>query len=243
MRFLNKILLILGVTYALLASINIVNAETTQEAEISPEKEAQLKEECDANDALACFAQGLVLLGREEFVEAVSLLGKSCDLGWAGSCAYLGLMSTKQPQLSAAYFKKCCDLGGDDGVTASITAICFYELGKLYLRQDWQQNYALGAEYMKKGCNLGNGTGCGALGGLYYFGLGVRQNYSLAAEYCKKGCDLADAFSCYVYGTQYVLGEGVRQSYDKAKEYFGKACDLGKQEGCDAYAKLNLISQ
>lgn len=62
-----------------------------------------------------------------------------------------------------------------------------------------EQNYAQAFKYMKKACDLGNGTGCVYLGDLYLYGYGTKTNPQLAREMYGKACDLGKQLGCDKY--------------------------------------------
>ena len=203
MRLLTKIVIILGVAYALIASVTIVNA-----ASLSQEQKSHLKEQCDALDAEACGDLWWAITvekgspSEEDLNEIIGLMYKACDLGHAFSCVFIGSYGNEQQ--AAEYYKKACDLGDSFGCRA---------LGTSYLAgQGVQQSSALAAEYLKKACDLEDGSGCSLLGAAYYVGQGVQQNYALAVELLKKACDLEDGSGCCLLGAAYYEGEGVQQN-------------------------------
>src|SRR5690625_580700 len=61
------------------------------------------------------------------------------------------------------------------------------------------------------------------LGGMYYYGKGVRQDYAKAAEWLERAAAQDHADAQLALGLMYDLGEGVRQDYAKAIEWYEKA--------------------
>lgn len=131
---------------------------------------------------------------------------------------------------------------------ATLFFLCFISEGALaetaggYLSKDAEaydkEDFVTAAELFQKTCNAGEAFGCGALGLMYYNGVGIKQDYFKAAELYQKACDGEEANGCGLLGLLYEYGQGVRADKQKALNLFGKACDLRVQEGCENYARL-----
>ena len=236
MSLLSKLLIILGLTTAMLGS-----SVTAEEPILSKETQDQLKAQCDANDANACGALGIFIVGNKEVPlqergpYGIGLIEKACDLGGTPYCTFLGLTYSEKngdPKLAAEYFKKACDSG--DGLSSPSC----YMLGKQYFNgQGVQHDLTLASAYWKKACDLGSGVSCFMLGKQYFFGQGVQQDLIIAPAYFKKGCDLKDTSrqSCLIYG---VMNAEIG-NYVIAKEYLAKGCSLGDMNSCYELEKLS----
>ena len=77
-----------------------------------------------------------------------------------------------------------------------------------------------------------------ALGGVYYFGLGVQQDYAKAIEWYKKAAAQDHAGAQFALGGVYNFGLGVRQDYAKAIEWYEKAA---AQDHADAQFFLGIM--
>lgn len=70
-----------------------------------------------------------------------------------------------------------------------------FDLGMLsYDKQDFSK----ARKYFEKACGLNNGSGCGALGGLYYNGDGVKRDSKKADQYFSKACKLGNQKACEI---------------------------------------------
>lgn len=178
MSLLSKLLIILGLTTAMLGS-----SVTAEEPILSKEKQDQLKAQCDANVAYACGSLGIYILENKEVPlqergVGRGLIKKACDLNNPFYCTYGGTyFYEKEPKLAAEFFKKACDSGD--------VFSCFM-LGWIYSEKNGDPKLA--AEYFKKACDSG-GISCYMLGTQYFKGQGVQQDLTLASAYWKKGCE------------------------------------------------------
>ncbi|MGL2548724.1 sel1 repeat family protein [Helicobacter pylori] len=59
-----------------------------------------------------------------------------------------------------------------------------------------EKNLIKVAYFYSKACDLKDGGGCGALGGLYYNGDGVKRDSKKADQYFSKACKLGDQEAC-----------------------------------------------
>ncbi|WP_120890949.1 tetratricopeptide repeat protein [Helicobacter pylori] len=64
------------------------------------------------------------------------------------------------------------------------------ELVLLGIKSYEKQDFSKARKYFEKACDLNNGGGCGALGGLYYNGDGVKQDSKKAVALFEKACKL-----------------------------------------------------
>ncbi|MGN8538616.1 tetratricopeptide repeat protein [Helicobacter pylori] len=59
-----------------------------------------------------------------------------------------------------------------------------------------KQDFSKARKYFEKACELKDGGGCGALGGLYYNGDGVKQDSKKATALFEKACKLGYQLAC-----------------------------------------------
>ncbi|WP_331273564.1 sel1 repeat family protein [Helicobacter pylori] len=59
-----------------------------------------------------------------------------------------------------------------------------------------EKNLTKAAYFYFRACELKEGDGCGALGGLYYNGDGVKQDSKKVAALFKKACKLGNQLAC-----------------------------------------------
>ncbi len=70
------------------------------------------------------------------------------------------------------------------------------ELVLLGIKSYEKQDFSKAKGYFEKACDLKEGDGCGALGGLYYNGDGVKQDFKKAVALFKKACKLGYQLAC-----------------------------------------------
>ncbi|GAA7680889.1 hypothetical protein COL0001_00970 [Helicobacter pylori] len=70
------------------------------------------------------------------------------------------------------------------------------ELFDLGIESYDKQDFSKARKYFEKACNLKDGGGCGALGGLYYNGEGVEKNLIKTYQFYSKACKLGDQKAC-----------------------------------------------
>ncbi|WP_280637665.1 sel1 repeat family protein [Helicobacter pylori] len=70
------------------------------------------------------------------------------------------------------------------------------ELVLLGIKSYEKQDFSKAKGYFEKACDLNNGGGCGALGGLYYNGDGVKQDFKKAVALFEKACKLGYKKAC-----------------------------------------------
>ncbi|WP_231210648.1 tetratricopeptide repeat protein [Helicobacter pylori] len=107
------------------------------------------------------------------------------------------------------------------------------ELVLLGIKSYEKQDFSKAKGYFEKACDLNNGGGCGALGGLYQNGQGVEKDLIKAAYLYSKACELKDGDGCGTLGGLYYNGDGVKQDSKKAAALFEKACKLGYKKACE----------
>ncbi|MCQ2693452.1 SEL1-like repeat protein [Helicobacter pylori] len=59
-----------------------------------------------------------------------------------------------------------------------------------------EKNLTKAYQFYSKACELEDGRGCDALGGLYYNGDGVKRDSKKADQYISKACKLGDQEAC-----------------------------------------------
>ncbi len=70
------------------------------------------------------------------------------------------------------------------------------ELLNLGIKNYEKQDFSKARKYFERACELKEGDGCGALGGLYYNGDGVKQDSKKATTLFEKACKLGDRKAC-----------------------------------------------
>lgn len=81
-------------------------------------------------------------------------------------------------------------------------------------------------------CTANVMEGCGYLGELYQFGLGVEIDFAKAARLFEKGCNGKDPLGCSDLGVLYEFGQGVPKNEAKAVGLYQQGCDGGLMIAC-----------
>ncbi len=103
-----------------------------------------------------------------------------------------------------------------------------------YARRD----FAAAAAQYASACDAGNASACGALGGMYLKGEGVRANGARAAGPLAKACDAGIAASCGSLGVLYDSGNGVSVNKVRAFTLFNGACSRSDMPSCYNLGRL-----
>ena len=86
------------------------------------------------------------------------------------------------------------------------------------------------ADYIVKGCNLGDSEACFLIGKTLY----SEKEYSQAFKFYEKSCNLNNSKGCFELASLYYKGEGVNKSEKKSIELSEKSCYLNNYIGCVA---------
>lgn len=124
----------------------------------------------------------------------------------------------------------CCVFIGGGGLMANQTPKELFDLG---VKSNKAKDFIQAKKYFEKAYGLNNGSGCGALGELYYNGQGVEKDLIKAAYFYSKACELKERLGCSALAVLYINGQGVEKNLTKADQYISKACKLGDQEACE----------
>lgn len=145
------------------------------------------------------------------------------------------------PEPSFAEFEKSKCEGGDGQTCWSLGY--GHETGKSDEHGYYPQNYAIAAQYYKRGCALGAPIACDSYARLLRDGKGVARDERSAAALFIATCERQYDWSCISAGYAYWGGKGVQIDAERAQEYFQKACSAGNAAGCSALMDFLAATQ
>lgn len=172
--------------------------------------------------------------------------GQHAGMNWLGNCYVNGWGTQKNPSQAIYWYEKSAALGNSGALTT---------IGDAYLNgYFYAKDYNKALSNYINGLARGNKTALGRLeklaqtepsaqrelGGMYYYGKGVKKDYGTAYRYFNQ-CALRNDGACFFFLGKILQtgGDGVDQDRNKAKFAFEKGTTLGNQQ---AQAALNSIN-
>lgn len=101
-----------------------------------------------------------------------------------------------------------------------------------------QRDFVTAVAQFASACDAGNPTACGALGGMYLRGEGVRASGARAAGPLARACDAGIAASCGSLGVLYDSGNGLSVNRTRAFTLFNGACSRADMASCYNLGRL-----
>ena len=207
---------------------------------------------CEAGDADACYAYGMLYeAGKqvpEDRAKAAHYYTMACDKGSAHGCWELAILyanGTGVPQnweLSHKYDERACDGGM---AVACDGAGYDYAMGGRGVPKDKlaaQSYYQRAANLWSRDCDKGDGDSCQHLSILLRAGnpTQAREVLQRAAMLWQAACDTGEIRACVSVGSAYANGWGVVRNQDMAAASFRRACQMGDAGGCNGFGQLAL---
>ncbi len=97
-------------------------------------------------------------------------------------------------------------------------------------RQDAQEVSAAMIRVLHTAADQGDAKAQGALGSVYYWGIGVTQNYTEAGNWWRKAAKQGHVLSQHNLGLVYHKGQGVQLDYAEAVSWYRKAAEQGNAD-------------
>lgn len=181
---------------------------------------------CSSGDGEACYLAALILNNRSCTRKnddlALEFFEKSCSLGYAKGCIFMGQaysltsLDEKHAKIKT-YYERACELDAK---------FCD-DYGLLYFYGEGVKKDELAAkEYFKKSCDAGNPAGCG------HFATSLNRedkDINEITKFYEIGCNGEHYPSCYAYG----LLLWAKVDKNEGKNFCKKACDRGNiKEAC-----------
>ena len=186
---------------------------------------------CQAGMASACSEQASMMVsgfGTDADPDgALTLMTGACEAGHGMSCSKVaamyaqGVVGTGEEDTSG-WDAKACEHGDAIG--------CFNHGAGL--RRAGKNEEAFTAD--TRGCSLGMGECCAALGMAYLKGRGAAKDTAAALTQFEKACDLSYASGCTAAGATVTAADTSADAPVRADAFFRRACELGDSLACDA---------
>ncbi len=184
--------------------------------------------------------------GADDSTLAARLFEQSCRQGHGFACADLAgleLAASHAPRAAELLEQACAaerSGAGADGELCALAraleacprkdgAACT-ALGSAFQRHgQLGENLELERRYHDKGCKLGNGPACLALGSSYF---GVESEQKRVSKLMDRACELGVAEGCAQIGYRYVAATGVAQDVPRGLRALERGCMLGSAGAC-----------
>jgi len=194
---------------------------------------------CSYGDGYSCSMVGLWYqwgtLAPKDLSKSVSLMKRSCDLGYSWGCLSLandlilgdkGI--AKDTAAASALLSRACESGNSAHCDRLGVAYQKGEIGP----KDPQK----ALEAFDKACRLGGLHSCTTAGQMLRTGDGVKADAAKAKDFFEHGCpEKIGSDSCVVLGEMYEKGDGVGADKSKAVDLYFRGCFSG---GCTRASAL-----
>ncbi|KYF66312.1 Sel1 repeat protein [Sorangium cellulosum] len=201
--------------------------------------------QCGKGDIGSCYHLGIhYLTGKDlprDDARAAELFEKACGAGIAQACYARGnqqmrdVLSARVPADAAARAKvrefadKACDLG-DGWACFSVADWYLREGPQAVLPRDTTRAVAL----LRRGCDLGHGPSCSALGNLLVEGKLAAKDVAVAVGVLQRACEAGQPEDCLELGDILRKGQGAPKDGGKALVAYTRGCALGDMRACNA---------
>lgn len=174
-------------------------------------------------------------VGRDP-ARAAGYYTRSCDAGYADSCADLGFMYLRGDGMASddhrafALFQEACDGGSALGCS---------NLG--YMHENGRgvaPDIGRADTLYQQACDNGVAGACFNLADAYLHGRGIAHDEARAVSLYKRACDSGDPQACDGLGAAYEYARGVNADEPRAAALYRQACDAGFARGCDNLKRL-----
>ncbi|WP_234023859.1 SEL1-like repeat protein [Sorangium cellulosum] len=211
----------------------------------SPNDSRACAAQCGKGDVGSCYHLGYHYLSGKDLprddARAASLFEKACDAGIALSCfaraklLMRDMVSNKAVADAAGRAKlrelsdKACALG--DGWSC-------WSVAEWYLREGPQAVFprdpARAVALLRRGCDLGQGPSCSALGDMLVEGKLTAKDVPAAVGVLQRACEGGLAEDCVALGDILRKGQGAPKDGVKAIAAYRRGCTLGDMRACNA---------
>ncbi|KYF92676.1 Sel1 repeat protein [Sorangium cellulosum] len=201
--------------------------------------------QCGKGDVGSCYHLGIHYLSGKDLprddARAAELFEKACGAGVTQACyarARLQLrdiQSAKVPPDTAGRAKvrefadKACEMG--DGWACFSAAEWYLSEGpQAVLPKDATRAVA----FLRRGCDLGYGPSCSALGKMLIEGKLAAKDVAVAVGVLQRACEGGQAEDCVDLGDILRKGQGAPKDGVKAIAAYRRGCSLGDMRACNA---------
>ena len=180
--------------------------------------------DCENNDALACFNLGRLYLNERELEKSKYFYKLACDNGEMKGCMGItgkyGYTKEETKQEFIKNYTKACDNGEMNA--------CYW-LGRSH---DYPGDYAGAIKFYEIGCNNGEMKSCDSIGLSYEWGRGQKKDYMKAKDYYTKACDNDYMFSCVKLWRVENYLKVKNKNFIRSPNIIKKACEIGDSTSC-----------
>lgn len=201
--------------------------------------------ECGKGDIGSCYHLGIQYLGGKDFprddARAAELFEKACGAGVTQACyarakqLLRDMKSAKAPPDAAGRAKvrefadKACEMG--DGWSCFSVAEWYLSEGpQAVLPKDPTRAVA----FLRRGCDLGHGPSCSALGKMLVEGKLAAKDVGVAVGVLQRACQGGQSEDCVDLGDILRKGQGAPKDGVKAISAYSHGCSLGDMRACNA---------
>ena len=224
--------------YYIICSSKVINGNNSKQSSLSTVKKTNTNTNMDPDleKAKSYTSSADLHYHIKEYANAVELLQKAVNLGYAEAQYKLGYMyqygqGVKKNYIKALeLYKKAAD---QDYVDALCNIGYMYEYGL-----GVNKNLGKAIEWYQKGAERGDAVSQDNLGIRYESGMGVKRNYAKAFELYLKAAEQGYAKGQYHVGCLYEKGLGVNKNLSKAIEWYKKASGNGNDDAEEALRRL-----
>ncbi|MCA9652087.1 MAG: SEL1-like repeat protein [Myxococcales bacterium] len=156
--------------------------------------------------------------------------GRACDEGEAEACGALAAIHERggpgiapDPARALELYRKACTLGSASACSSAAA---------MEMRKGEGADREAARTAFERACELGDGTGCTNLAGMYLMGDGVPVDQAKAAELNDRACGLQLGIACARLADAYTKGMGVEPDLERARELAAQACTHGFVPAC-----------
>ncbi len=193
---------------------------------------------CEAGLPAACSEQASMMVSgfgtTEDPQGALTVMTGACEAGHGISCSKVaalyaqGIVGTGEEDTSV-WDAKACEHGDAIG--------CFNHGAGLRRAGKLEEAYAVDT----RGCSLGVGESCAALGMAHLKGRGAPEDTAAALGQFEKACDLGYSRGCTAAGATVSVADTSPEAPARAEAFFRRACELGDTNACEALERKAWI--
>ncbi len=201
--------------------------------------------QCGKGDVGSCYHLGIHYLSGKDLprddARAADLFEKSCGAGIAQACYARAKQQLRDIQSGKVspdgagrakvreFADKACDLG--DGWACFSAAEWYLSEGpQAVLPKDPTRAVA----FLRRGCDLGYGPSCSALGKMLVEGKLAAKDVAVAVGVLQRACEGGETEDCVDLGDILRKGQGASKDGVKAIAAYQRGCNLGDMRACNA---------
>lgn len=166
---------------------------------------------------------------------AATLWRLACERRHLPACtslAALHLTIDDNPEQAAKLLSDACDGAHGPACTA---------LGDILAVDESLSDDATAISMLERGCELGDGRGCGAAGQRYVVGDGVTTDRVKGAQLLQQACTLGDGSGCMHLAQAYQYGRGVPRNEVETQRLLEHVCHVNDESAGEGCFRLGVL--